>query len=66
MRYLPVVGETRYRGEFDYYSIGLVLLEICFWSTLTTLTNPKTFKGASLKKFRKMINERKFLSFENQ
>ncbi|CAH0057454.1 unnamed protein product [Clonostachys solani] len=52
-------GKTRYREEFDYYSTGLILLEIGLWSTLTTLTKSRTFQGASPMKFREMIIERK-------
>lgn len=34
----------RYRAEFDYYSLGLVLLEIALWNPLSTIT--KDWMGA--------------------
>lgn len=34
-------GRARYRTEFDYFSIGLVLLEIGMWKTLHKLIGPQ-------------------------
>lgn len=34
--------QVRYRLEFDYYSLGLVLIEIGLWKTLENLTQIKT------------------------
>lgn len=34
-------GRVRYRTEFDYFSIGLVLLEIGMWKTLHKLIGPR-------------------------
>ncbi|KAF3904674.1 hypothetical protein ABW21_db0207976 [Orbilia brochopaga] len=35
----PTNNRVRYRAEFDYYSLGLVLLEIAYWMPLQTLLN---------------------------
>ena len=34
-------GRVRYRTEFDYFSLGLVLLEIGMWKTLRKLIGPQ-------------------------
>ena len=31
-------GIVRFRQEFDYYSVGLVLMEIALWRPLTSMT----------------------------
>jgi serine/threonine protein kinase len=36
--YLKGRGMIRYRDEFDYYSLGLVLFEIGLWKSLNTIT----------------------------
>jgi serine/threonine protein kinase len=49
--------ETRFCHQFDFYSLGLVLLEIGLWTTLKTLTKGKeTLSPIALKK---MIIERR-------
>ncbi|KAJ6258749.1 Serine/threonine-protein kinase [Drechslerella dactyloides] len=35
----PTNDRVRYRAEFDYYSLGLVLLEIAYWVPLRRLLN---------------------------
>ncbi|KAK6338057.1 hypothetical protein TWF696_001529 [Orbilia brochopaga] len=37
----PTNNRVRYRAEFDYYSLGLVLLEIAYWTPLQRLLNRK-------------------------
>ena len=36
--YLKNKGKLRYRPEFDYYSLGIVLLEIGYWKPLSKIT----------------------------
>ena len=43
---------VRYREEFDYYSAGIVLLEIGFWDTLVSLTNTERFRDISREQFK--------------
>ncbi|RBR21742.1 hypothetical protein FVER53590_26561 [Fusarium verticillioides] len=47
------LGGARYRAEFDCYSLGMVLLEIGLWSTLSRLG--KGFKGMDDEAFRRNI-----------
>ncbi|CVL08806.1 uncharacterized protein FMAN_14622 [Fusarium mangiferae] len=47
------LGGARYQVEFDCYSLGLVLLEIGLWSTLSRLG--KGFKGMDDEAFRRNI-----------
>lgn len=49
-----VEGE-RYREEFDYYSVGMLLLEIGLWSTLSKLTDSDRFKNLSHEEFRREV-----------
>jgi hypothetical protein len=37
-KYLRGRGKIRYRDEFDYYSLGMVLFEIGLWKPLDTIT----------------------------
>lgn len=46
-----VTWHELYREEFDYYSVGLVLLEIGHWTTLSKLTDSKRFQGISEEQF---------------
>jgi len=39
--YLKKRDRIRYKAEFDYYSLGLVLLEVGMWRTLSSLTKGK-------------------------
>lgn len=45
----------RYREEYDYYSIGMLLLEIGMWSTLSEISKSKRFQGKTGKEFTKEI-----------
>ena len=47
--------EERYREEFDYYSVGILMLEIGFWSTLSEITNSSSFQGISNEDFRRRV-----------
>lgn len=47
--------QERYREEFDYYSVGMLLLEIGFWSTLSSITKDDHFQGVSDEEFRKQV-----------
>jgi hypothetical protein len=48
-------GQERYREEFDYYSIGILLLEIGLWSTLSKILDSGRFKDMSLEGIRRNI-----------
>ena len=39
--YLQNKGRIRYRPEFDYYSLGILLLEIAYWKTIDNITTRK-------------------------
>ena len=43
---------SRFRKEFDYYSLGMILLEIGFWKTLPNLTKSSQFRNISHQQFR--------------
>lgn len=49
--------QERYREEFDYYSIGLILLEIGLWKTLKELTNRERFQNLNEDEFKTEIIE---------
>jgi len=55
--YLTHTHDVRYREEFDYYSVGMLLLEIGFWKTLSTITNSDRLKGISDEQFRREVIE---------
>lgn len=56
--YLRGAGRVRFRAEFDYYSLGLVLLEIGLWSSLGNITTSKEeFKLASPEELRGKLLE---------
>ena len=40
--YVQNKGRIRYRPEFDYYSLGILLLEIAYWKTLDNITTRKS------------------------
>ncbi|XWX01595.1 hypothetical protein V2A60_009623 [Cordyceps javanica] len=44
--------QDRYREEFDYYSVGMMLLEIGLWSTLSKVTESPRFQNMSDDEFR--------------
>ncbi|GAB1319486.1 hypothetical protein MFIFM68171_09696 [Madurella fahalii] len=50
---------AHYREEFDYYSVGMILLEIGLWRTLSRITRAKHFKGISDEEFRREVLTRK-------
>lgn len=50
---------TRYREEFDYYSVGMILLEIGLWKTLSRITKSKRFKGITDEDFRREVLTRR-------
>lgn len=45
----------RYRGEFDYYSVGMLLLEIGLWSPLSEITESDRFQNISDEQFRREV-----------
>lgn len=45
----------RYREEFDYYSVGMILLEIGHWQTLSKLTETRGFQGKSEEQFGRRV-----------
>lgn len=47
--------KERYREEFDYYSVGILLLEIGLWTTLSTITDSSHFQDISDEQFRRKI-----------
>ena len=51
--------QERYQEEFDYYSVGMVLLEIGLWSTLSKITDSETFRGISDNEYRTKVLERR-------
>jgi serine/threonine protein kinase len=50
-----LIHHERYREEFDYYSVGMILLEIGLWNTLCTITKSDRFQGLSNEQFRREI-----------
>lgn len=51
--------------EFDYYSLGVVLLEIAEWKPLSILTSPQGWRKLSPERFRMaLIKEAKSLQHE--
>ena len=49
-------SNIRYCQEFDYYSVGLILLEIAFWKPLSTIT--QAIRGTP-ENMLKVVNEEK-------
>ena len=48
-------NKSRYRQEYDYYSMGMMLLEIGHWAPLVKLTESKRFRGLGPEQFTKEI-----------
>ncbi|KAI1324287.1 kinase-like domain-containing protein [Xylariaceae sp. FL0255] len=46
---------TRYQPEFDYYSLGLILLEIAFWRPLKSITSKFTEPDQSPEDLRRWL-----------
>ncbi|KAH7117524.1 kinase domain-containing protein [Dactylonectria macrodidyma] len=44
--------QARYREDFDYYSVGILLLEIGLWNTLSKITQSSRFQDKSPEQFR--------------
>ena len=55
-----------YRPEFDYYSLGVLLLEIGSWKPLSSLVASKSFKGISNHEFRRRLVERRLPQVEQE
>lgn len=51
--------QERYREEFDYYSVGMLLLEIGLWSTLSKITDSDRFRGISDDQYRTEVLSRR-------
>jgi len=47
--------QERYREEFDYYSVGMLLLEIGLWKTLSKITESNRFQGIADEQFRREV-----------
>lgn len=55
-----LLQQHRYSHVFDYYSIGMILLEIGLWSSLTEITDSSNrFKGITDEEFRLRVIERR-------
>lgn len=50
-----LTGHERYREEFDWYSVGMIMLEIGFWSTLSGLTSSDRFRSLEGEDFTKEV-----------
>ncbi|KAL1612047.1 hypothetical protein SLS60_000270 [Paraconiothyrium brasiliense] len=50
-----VKDKKRYREEFDYYSLGILLLEIGHWNSLPRITASRSFSGLTPEMFRQQI-----------
>ena len=48
-------GKVRFRAEFDYYSLGLTLLELGLWSSLDKITGSSDFAGRSPEEVREIL-----------
>ena len=57
-------GDAHYRPEYDYYSLGMLLLEIGIWDSLSNIVASKSFKGLSNHDFRQRLVERRMLQLE--
>lgn len=54
-----VQNRSRFRPEFDYYSLGIVLLEIGLWESLNSLA--RRMGGLGLEDFRRALIKRRVL-----
>ena len=52
-------GTVLYRPEFDYYSLGILLLEIGIWDSLSNIVASKSFQGLSNHEFRQRLLDRR-------
>lgn len=50
-------GGVLYKPEFDYYSLGILLLEIGLWDSLSSIVASKSFRGLSNQEFRQRLLE---------
>lgn len=48
-------GKVRFRAEFDYYSLGLTLLELGLWSSLEKIVAGSDFAGRSPEEVRDLV-----------
>lgn len=48
-------GKVRFRAEFDYYSLGLTLLELGLWSSLDKIVASSDFSGRSPEEVREIL-----------
>jgi hypothetical protein len=55
---------SRYCQEYDYYSIGMILLEIGHWAPLVKLTESKRFQGLKPEQFTKEIVNTRLVQIE--
>lgn len=59
-------SRERYRMEYDYYSLGIILLEITHWKLLSTLTSSPEWQTLSPETFRKgLIKEARALRLQH-
>ena len=57
-------AKVLYRPEFDYYSLGMLLLEIGIWDSLSNMTASKSFRGLSNHAFLQRLVERRMPQLE--
>ena len=50
-----LTGGERYREEFDYYSVGMLLLEVGLWATLSEITGSSRFYDISDEQFKRTV-----------
>lgn len=54
-----LTNEHRYQPQYDYYSLGMMLLEIGLWDSLSSISGSKSFAGLSGASFRQKVIERR-------
>jgi serine/threonine protein kinase len=52
---LYLQNENRYTEIFDYYSVGMLMLEIGLWNTLAGITSAPRFRGIKPQQFREQV-----------
>ena len=52
-------SDVLYRPEFDYYSLGMLLLEIGTWDSLSNIVKSRSFEGLSNREFLQRLIERR-------
>ncbi|KFA80177.1 hypothetical protein S40288_09977 [Stachybotrys chartarum IBT 40288] len=57
--------QARYREEFDFYSIGMILLEIGFWKPLSKITDSHRFQDVTSEQFRQQVLETRVPGLRN-